>query len=213
MRELFIPILFLALAKSSALPLIENFLVHIVKFSVFSLLLWCGIIASIVTFYLKIFPRKIYLVDFACYKPNDPGCYISKELFMELQAGSGYFREESSIFLKKILDRSGFGQKTYMPKSLMKLPLGICIDEARDEAESVVFGVIDELLLKTKVDVKDIGIIITNCSIFNPTPSLSDMVVNHYKFKQDVVSYNLSGMGCSAGLLAIDLAKQLLQVR
>ncbi|KAI5388799.1 3-ketoacyl-CoA synthase 2, variant 2 [Lathyrus oleraceus] len=38
------------------------------------------------------------------------------------------------------------------------------------------------------------------------------MVINHYKLKHQILSYNLSGMGCSAGLIAIDLAKQLLQV-
>ncbi|KAJ6352348.1 hypothetical protein OIU76_001546 [Salix suchowensis] len=38
------------------------------------------------------------------------------------------------------------------------------------------------------------------------------MIVNRYKLGDKVVSYNLSGMGCSAGLTAIGLAKQLLQV-
>ncbi|MED6209232.1 3-ketoacyl-CoA synthase 2 [Stylosanthes scabra] len=37
------------------------------------------------------------------------------------------------------------------------------------------------------------------------------MIVNHYKLRNNVVSYNLTGMGCSAGLISIDLAKQLLQ--
>ncbi len=31
--------------------------------------------------------------------------------------------------------------------------------------------------------------------------------------KRDILSYNLSGMGCSAGLLAIDLARELLNSR
>lgn len=55
-------------------------------------------------------------------------------------------------------------------------------------------------------------ILIVNCSLFNPTPSLSAMIVNHFKFKSNVVSYNLSGMGCSAGVIAISLARELLQV-
>ena len=53
---------------------------------------------------------------------------------------------------------------------------------------------------------------IVNCSLFNPTPSLSAMIVNHFKMKSSVVSYNLSGMGCSAGVISISLAKELLQV-
>ena len=51
-----------------------------------------------------------------------------------------------------------------------------------------------------------------NCSLFNPTPSLSAMIINHFKMRSNVVSYNLSGMGCSAGVIAISLARELLQV-
>ncbi|KAH9309737.1 hypothetical protein KI387_037648, partial [Taxus chinensis] len=46
---------------------------------------------------------------------------------------------------------------------------------------------------------------------FNPTPSLSAMIINHYKLRGNITSYNLGGMGCSAGLISIDLAKDLLQ--
>jgi 3-ketoacyl-CoA synthase len=84
--------------------------------------------------------------------------------------------------------------------------------EARREAEAVMFGAIDSLLAKTGVRARDIGVVVVNCSLFNPTPSLSAMVVNHYKLRGNVASYNLGGMGCSAGLISIDLAKQLLQV-
>ena len=58
-----------------------------------------------------------------------------------------------------------------------------------------------------------IDILIVNRSLFNPTPSLSAMIVNHFRMKSNIVSYNLSGMGCSAGVIAISLAKELLQAR
>ncbi|KAJ1410178.1 Very-long-chain 3-ketoacyl-CoA synthase [Sesbania bispinosa] len=194
---------------SSILTIFRDFFVHVCKSSNILLLLWCGLIAYVATFYLKKYPTKVYLVDFSCYKP-DLACICSKEMFV--QTCTGHFQNESIDFSRRILDRSGFGQKTCMPKSFFKIPQSICIAEARKETESVIFGAIDELLLKTKVQAKNIRIIITNCSIFNPTPSLSSMVVNHHKLRHNILSYNLSGMGCSAGLLAIDLAKQLLQV-
>ena len=53
---------------------------------------------------------------------------------------------------------------------------------------------------------------IVNCSLFNPTPSLSAMVVNHFGMRPDIKTYNLSGMGCSAGIISLGLAKELLQV-
>ncbi|CAI9783620.1 unnamed protein product [Fraxinus pennsylvanica] len=84
-------------------------------------------------------------------------------------------------------------------------------DLVRKEAEAVMFGAIDELLAKTSLKPKDIGILIVNCSLFNPTPSLSAMVINFYKLRGNIISYNLGGMGCSVGLISIDLAKNLLQ--
>ena len=57
-----------------------------------------------------------------------------------------------------------------------------------------------------------IDILVVNCSLFNPTPSLSAMIINHFKMRSNIVSYNLAGMGCSAGVIAINMAKELLQV-
>ena len=59
---------------------------------------------------------------------------------------------------------------------------------------------------------KDIGVLVVNCSLFNPTPSLSAMVINHFKMRSNIISYNLSGMGCSSSPIAIDLAQQMLQL-
>ena len=86
------------------------------------------------------------------------------------------------------------------------------MDEAWKEAETVIIGVIDEVLKKTGVKASDIGILVVNSSVFSPVPSLSSMVVNHFKLREDILSFNLGGMGCSAGLISIGLAQQLLQV-
>ncbi|KAE8687906.1 3-ketoacyl-CoA synthase 17 [Hibiscus syriacus] len=86
------------------------------------------------------------------------------------------------------------------------------MQEARKEAETIMYGAIDELLAKTSVNPKDIGILVVNCSLFNLTLSLSAMVINHYKLRGNIQSYKLGGMGCSAGLISIDLAKNVLQV-
>ncbi|KAI4338100.1 hypothetical protein L6164_016452 [Bauhinia variegata] len=82
---------------------------------------------------------------------------------------------------------------------------------ARKETEMVIFRAIDELFAKTGIEAKDIGILVVNSSVFNPTPSLADMIVNQYKLKENILCYDLGGMGCSAGVIAVDLAKQLQQ--
>ncbi|KAK2986078.1 hypothetical protein RJ640_011519 [Escallonia rubra] len=58
----------------------------------------------------------------------------------------------------------------------------------------ITFGVIDELLAKTRFKAKDIGIAIVNCGSFNTTPSHSAAVVNRYRLRCDVLSYSLGGM-------------------
>ncbi|XP_075477258.1 3-ketoacyl-CoA synthase 11-like [Primulina tabacum] len=184
---------------------------QLIKFNIVSVFVCSSLMVFLTTLYFMTRPRKVYLVDFACYKP-DSKFICSKELFMERSIEANTFTPENLAFQKKILERSGLGQKTYFPEAILSVPANPCMSEARKEAEMVMFGAIDELLAKTGVKAKDIGILVVNCSLFNPTPSLSAMVVNHYKLRGNILSYNLGGMGCSAGLISIDLAKQLLLV-
>ncbi|GLT96568.1 hypothetical protein SLE2022_141800 [Rubroshorea leprosula] len=155
--------------------------------------------------------RKVYLVNYACYKP-EPDQMCSKEMYMHFAAATRAFTEESLALQKKILERSGLGNKTYAPKALLEIPARRSVVEARKETETVMFAVIDELLKKTGVNPGDIQILVVNSSVFNPVPSLSAAVVNHFKLRGNILSYNLGGMGCSAGLISLSLANDLLQV-
>ncbi|EEF32418.1 3-ketoacyl-CoA synthase 1 [Ricinus communis] len=154
--------------------------------------------------------RAIYLVDFACYKPENER-KMSMESFIQMTEEGGWFKDEIVQFQRKISMRSGLGDETYFPAGVTSKPPNLCMEEARKEAESVMFGALDSLFDKTGVKPRDIDILIVNCSLFNPTPSLSSMIVNHYKLRTDIKSYNLGGMGCSAGLISIDLANDLLK--
>ncbi|GJD11956.1 3-ketoacyl-CoA synthase 4 [Galdieria sulphuraria] len=128
--------------------------------------------------------------------------------------------EEDILFQEKLLKSSGIGDHTYFPDGILQggeeikrigQPSKVLnMKAARQEAEEVIFGCLTSLFEKTGFCPQDIDILIVNCSLFNPTPSLSAMVVNHFKMKSSILSYNLSGMGCSAGLIAVDLAKDLL---
>ena len=199
---------------SSVTMIIEAIFLHLCQsFSSNNVwLLFCSsFLACLATLYLSNRQRKVYIVDFACYKPG-LASICSKETFMDVSKRTGFFSDESLNFQKKILDASGIGQKTYVPESLLRTPPDVGLTAAKEETESVIVGVIDEILEKTKVKAEDIGILIVNSSVSNLGPSLSAIVVNHYKLRENILSYNLGGMGCSAGLLSIDLAKALLQV-
>ncbi|XVF33093.1 hypothetical protein REPUB_Repub17cG0138600 [Reevesia pubescens] len=154
--------------------------------------------------------RPVYLVDFACYKPEKDR-KMSVDSFLKMTEDSGAFTEDTLQYQRRISTRSGLGDETYFPRGITSRPPNLCMEEARSEAETVMFGALDSLFEKTGVKPKDIGILIVNCSLFNPTPSLSAMIVNHYKLRTDIKSYNLGGMGCSAGLISIELARNLLQ--
>ena len=58
-----------------------------------------------------------------------------------------------------------------------------------------------------------IDIVITCCSCYNPTPSMAACLVKKFGMRHDVLTYHLSGMGCSSSLVSIDMAKNLLKVR
>ncbi|KAI5055785.1 hypothetical protein GOP47_0029306 [Adiantum capillus-veneris] len=156
-------------------------------------------------------PRSVFLVDYACYKPPQK-LMVPTSLFMGHSEKSGSFDEKSLDFQKKILERSGLGEETYLPPVMHQLPPKPTMAAARAEAEQVMFGALDMLFEQTHVNPKDIGILVVNCSLFNPTPSLSAIIVNKYRLRGNIQSYNLGGMGCSAGVISIDLAKDLLQV-
>ncbi|KAL3510792.1 hypothetical protein ACH5RR_030193 [Cinchona calisaya] len=119
---------------------------------------------------------------------------------------------KSVEFQMRILERSGLGEETCLPPAIHYIPPAPSMESARKEAEMVIFSAMDTLFKKTGLKAKDVDILIVNCSLFSPTPSLSAMVINKYKMRANIKSFNLSGMGCSAGLISIDLARDLLQV-
>ncbi|CAH2050389.1 unnamed protein product, partial [Thlaspi arvense] len=159
----------------------------------------------VTTIYFMSKPRSVYLVDYSCYKPPVT-CRVPFATFMEHSKLILKDCPKSVDFQMRILERSGLGRDVLAP-AIHYIPPNPTMEAARGEAEIVIFSAIDARRIKPK----DIDILIVNCSLFSPTPSLSAMVVNKYKLRSNVKSFNLSGMGCSAGLISIDLARDLLQ--
>ncbi|EIE21149.1 hypothetical protein COCSUDRAFT_48294 [Coccomyxa subellipsoidea C-169] len=167
----------------------------------------CLLLTMVASVYVFSRSKPVYLLDYHCYKPPDE-LKMPHAKFLDLSRDCKAifttflkFTEKSMEFQRKIIERSGLGDETYLPEAVHSVPASISMKAARVEAEMVMFE-----------SVREVDILIVNCSLFNPTPSLSAMIVNHFKMKSNVVSYNLSGMGCSAGVIAISLAKELLQV-
>ncbi|GAB4837905.1 Protein Nef [Ancistrocladus abbreviatus] len=146
------------------------------------------------TVYFMTRPRSVYLVDYSCYRPPSH-LQVKFDRFIEHSRLTGDFDESSLEFQRKILDRSGLGEETVVPEAMHSLPPRPSMQAAREEAEQVMFGALDNLFANTNVKPKDIGILVVNCSLFNPTPSLSAMIVNKYRLRGNIRSFNLGGMG------------------
>ncbi|ERN09172.1 hypothetical protein AMTR_s00014p00234820 [Amborella trichopoda] len=109
---------------------------------------------------------------------------------MEHSRFSGKFDKPDLEFQRKILERSGLGEEAYFPEAMHHLPPRLSMAAAIEEAEQVMFGALDILFLDTRNRPKEVGILIVNCSLLNPTPSLSAMIVNNYKLWGNIRGFN-----------------------
>ncbi|KAJ4774782.1 3-ketoacyl-CoA synthase [Rhynchospora pubera] len=115
--------------------------------------------------------------------------------------------------MTKVITSSGIGEETYLPPALHLIPFSPTHEDTIQESHMLFFPTLDELFAKTKVLPQGIGLLVVNCSGFCPSPSLSSIVVNRYNMRPDVKSYNISGMGCGAGIIGIDISKHFLERR
>ncbi|XP_068642399.1 3-ketoacyl-CoA synthase 6-like [Aristolochia californica] len=155
----------------------------------------------------------VYIVDFSCYDPPYT-CRIPYAAFEE-HAYLVYHKEEErhlADFHVRVLHLSGLGEETALPPVTHYVPPKPTLDAAREEAELIMYSTVESLLKKTGVRAEEIDVVVVNCSVFCPNPSLVDMMVNMFKFREDVKCINLSGMGCSAEFIALDAARAHLQV-
>ncbi|XP_006349735.2 3-ketoacyl-CoA synthase 2-like [Solanum tuberosum] len=162
-------------------------------------------------FFRKNNKRRVFLVDFSCYKPPK-NQQVDRQTFVDKSSKTLCYNKDSLEFMDKMLERSGLGDKTYLSKGLLKEPTDMSAEAAKEEVEMAIFGVIDELLLKTGVQCEDIGMLITVFGGYNIMPSVSSVIVKRYNLRHDIRTYNVTGMGCTAGLVALGLVQNLLKV-
>ncbi|KAK7391097.1 hypothetical protein VNO78_19454 [Psophocarpus tetragonolobus] len=178
---------------------------------IFHFVLLCFLLVCFLVKYFLYKPSPIYLVDFSCLKPPSH-CRVPFAAFLENASMLGVFDSESIAFMAKVLHSSGQSEETCLPPALHYIPPKTHHTESIKEVQMVLFPIMNDLLAKTNVSCLDIDILIINCSGFCPSPSLTSIVINNYSMRNDIKSYNISGMGCSASALCIDLAQNLLRV-
>lgn len=158
--------------------------------------------------------NPVYLLSFATFHAPE-SWKVSHEQIIEMMRRQNSFTDESIDFMRRLLVRSGTGQSTAWPPGIVQCLEGKetdrTIEGSRKEAEIVIFDIVEKALKKAKVHPKEIDVLVINCSLFSPTPSLCAMVVSKFGMRSDVLTYNLSGMGCGASLISVGLAKDMLQ--
>ncbi|KQK20626.1 3-ketoacyl-CoA synthase 6-like [Brachypodium distachyon] len=175
------------------------------------LLLGAILLTTTAIVYLLRRPRPVYLIDYACFQPREI-CRSPKARVLEHARLSSFFSDSTADFVERLLELSGMGEETCLPPPVQYIEPDCSLDQALAEAEMVVFSTVDDLLAKTCISLDAIDVLITNCSLFCPVPSMADKIVNRYKLRDGIRVINLSGMGCSAAVTAVGLARNILQV-
>lgn len=171
---------------------------------------WCITLSFIC--YHSSRPYPILLLNYSCYKPK-PSQQGNHRASIDFVRRTNRFSDESEQFMRRIYLNSGLGDQTYVPKFVFETKYAANLESAMDEARDGMFSAVGSLLRKTNVEPDLIDSVIVTCGGFSPVPSLSSLVVNRFKLKPTVKAYNLNGMGCSSGVLAVDMASRLLRSR
>ena len=160
--------------------------------------------------------KPIYMLSFSTFKAPD-SWKVSHAEIIQMMRNQNCFTDDSIKFMERLLERSGTGQSTAWPPGIVQClhdkPADRSIEASRKEAETVIFDIVESALKKAKLHPKEIDVLVINCSLFSPTPSLCAMVISKFGMRQDIQSFNLSGMGCGASLISVGLANDMLSQR
>lgn len=175
------------------------------------------ILVLVIIYWVVMVDSPVYLMAFSTFKA--PAHWkVTHEQIIEMMRRQDCFTQESLDFMERLLVRSGTGQATAWPPGIVQ-----CLEEerttdrsmekSREEASIVIFDIVESALKKAGVSPREIDVLVINCSLFSPTPSLCAMVISKFGMRGDIQSFNLGGMGCGASLISVDLARNMLQNR
>ncbi|KAK3023301.1 hypothetical protein RJ639_043651 [Escallonia herrerae] len=148
-----------------------------------------------------------YIMHYECFKPADDR-KLSTEFSGDIIMRNKNLGLQEFKFLLRAVVNSGIGEETYGPRNIIAGTEDYpCISDGLSEMDEFFFTTLDNLFAKTKVSPQEIDILVVNVSMLAAVPSLSSRIINHYKMREDIKAFNLTGMGCSASLISVDLVR------
>ncbi|PUZ78193.1 hypothetical protein GQ55_1G433500 [Panicum hallii var. hallii] len=156
---------------------------------------------------------RCYLLDYACHKPSDDRKVTTETAGAVIERNKRLGLSEYR-FLLKVIVNSGIGEHTYCPRNVLEgREERPTLADALEEMDDFFADAVAAVLAKTGVAARDVDLVVLNVGSFAPEPSLVSRIVRRFGMREDVMAYNLSGMGCSAGLIAVDLARNVMLTR
>ncbi|XP_060175170.1 3-ketoacyl-CoA synthase 12-like [Lycium barbarum] len=157
--------------------------------------------------------QNCYILDYQCYKPSDDRMLSTKFCGEVIRRNKNLGLNEYKFLLKAIVS-SGLGEQTYAPRMVFygreECPT---YDDGISEMDEFFHDSIDKLFRKTKISPQEIDILVVNISMLATMPSLSSRIINHYNLREDIKVYNLTGMGCSASLISINIVQNIFKIQ
>lgn len=154
-----------------------------------------------------------YILDYECFKPSDDR-KANSGLCYEIARRNRNLGLDECKFLLKLLVSSGIGEETYAPRNFFTgRAQSATLSDAILEMEEFFYHTLDNLFSKSGISPSEIDLLVVNVATFSTLPSLSARIVNHYKLREDIKVFNLSGMGCSGSLISINLVQNIFKTR
>ncbi|KAE8653237.1 hypothetical protein Csa_020122 [Cucumis sativus] len=153
--------------------------------------------------------QQCYILDYQCYKPSDDRM-LGTQLCRDVMKRTKVLGLEEFKFLLKAVVNSGIGEQTYGPNVIFsgKESHPSLVDSIV-EVEEFFLDCLHKLFEKSGISPSQIDILVVNISMFSTSPSLASMLINKFKMKEDIKVFNLSGMGCSASLISVDVVRRM----
>ncbi|KAL2555483.1 3-ketoacyl-CoA synthase 12 [Forsythia ovata] len=150
-----------------------------------------------------------YLIHYECHKPSDDRKLDTKFSGDIIARNKNLGVEEHKFILRAIVN-SGIGEETYGPRNIIECREdSSTLEDGIAEMDEFFVDTLDQLFKKTGVSPHEIDVLVVNVALLAAVPSLSSRIVSLYKMRHDIKTFNLSGMGCSASLISLNLVENI----